>query len=270
MTSEKGQKYCQAPSCSNKIWGSGGKYCSKECSYRAKGIEKEKKPQVVATPMPLQYPRSTDGRILLRPRSLERKIAQAPLPEIPAEQVGGLDWTFTQMFGSPEEGIKMVESLVAGQGPKADPRWIQFLLACKYKRERAEELGHPVPSLNSLMALLGFEQAEFMALLVQGVRDLSVALGKIKVAKAIPEVLDSTLAASRDLEKGGKDRETLLKIGGILEDKGGLSVNVQQQVGIQIKPDDLKAPLRQFRKEIEDLDNLARDVVEGEIVEEGK
>lgn len=224
-------------------------------------------------PVPeLEYPRDLEGKILIRPKGLQNKL-RAKLPDIPASQIGGVDWTFTQMFGSVKEGIKMVEALVAGQGSKADQRWVNLLLAYKNKQEEALELGREAPSLNSICHLLDIPFGEFLSTITEGIKALSVALGKQRVAGAMLEVIDSSIAASRTLE-GTKDREMLLKMGGMLEDgKAGVNVSVNQQVGVQIKAEDLKAPLRQFKPEIEELDNIAREggsVVEGEIVKEGK
>jgi hypothetical protein len=267
--------YCQNPECGIRIWGYGSKYCSQECSNKHFPMHERlaSKTHASAVPpvSPLKYPRSEDGKVILRPVGLKNKLTKAHLPQIPASQVGGVDWTFTNMFGSVEEGVRMVESLVAGQGAKAEQKWILFLLAYRNKQEEALALGREAPSLNSICALLEIEAPEFLGTIVQGIKRLSVALGQVKVAQAIGEVIESSLEAARDPEKGSKDREMLLKMGGMLEDKAGVSVSVNQQVGIQFKGEDLKAPLRQFKKEIEELDNIARDsenVVEGELVDE--
>ena len=56
-------------------------------------------------------------------------------------------------------------------------------------------------------------------------------------------------------------------LGGVLPDKGGVSVNVNQQVGVKIGKDELLAPLRQFSGVAEEIDNSVREIVEGEVVE---
>ena len=75
------------------------------------------------------------------------------------------------------------------------------------------------------------------------------------------------MVAAREPETGGKDREMLLKIAGVLQDKGGVNVNVNQQVGVKVGKDELLAPLRQFSGVAEEIDNEVRNVVDAEIVE---
>jgi hypothetical protein len=215
----------------------------------------------------MEYPRTPGGKIALR-EGLNNKLKKE-MPDIPAEQIGGLDWTLKNMFGSLGEGIRTIEALVVGQGSKADPRWPAFLLAYRRKCEDALDKGEQEPSMNSVAALLDISVPEFLGSITKAIQQLSLNLSQIKVAQNLPTIVDASIEAAKDLEKGGKDREMLMKVGGLINEQKGVNVSVNQQVGVSIKKEDLAAPLRQFSKEIKDLDEIAREeIVEGEVVDE--
>lgn len=216
----------------------------------------------------VEYPRDERGKILLR-GPLAQQLKN--LPVIPKEQIGGLDWTFQNMFGSVEKGIRLVESLVVGQGSRADKDWAMFLLAYQSEKERAAAHGEGVPSLNSIAAALDLKVSDLVGKMVEGVTQLNLALAKVQVASAMPALVDSAIQSAMTLE-GGKDREMLFKVGGLIQDqKGGVNVSVSQNVGVSVKQqaEALKNPLRQFRDDMAEIDRAVRDgsVVDGEVVE---
>ncbi len=213
------------------------------------------------------YPRKEDGTILLR-RELAQKLRF--VKEIPAEQVGGVDWTFNAMFGGGEDGVKIVESLVVGQGPGANQAWTTFLLAYTHQKELAERENRPAPSLNAILAAIDVPAGVLLDSIVSSVRQLNARIAQIKISQAADIVREAALMAAMDPEKGFKDREMLLKSAGVIESGGGpgVQVNVNQQVAVKVNNEDLKTPLRQFRTEIKDIDDITRgNVVEGEIID---
>lgn len=217
----------------------------------------------------LEYPRREDGTIRVQDSALANRLRH--LREIPADQPGGVDWAFGAMFGGIEQGVALVESLVAGQGDKADRRWVSFLLGYRSKCEENEAAGLPAPSLNSIVHAMQIPANEFLATVTGSLRTLNVTLGQVRIAQSLPLVVEAAVAAALDPERGGKDREILMKIAGLIESSQnpGIQVNVNQQVAVRATAEDLKTPLRRFRREVEDLDDIARGtVVEGEIVDE--
>lgn len=114
---------------------------------------------------------------------------------------------------------------------------------------------------------MGVQASELLSFIGQGVQEVQKGIAVMKASLKAPEVIDWAVAAAQDPENGTKDRQMLLTIAGVLQDKGGVNVNVNQQVGVKIGKEELLAPLRQFQNVAEQIDNSVREVVDGEIVE---
>ena len=182
----------------------------------------------------------------------------APPPETP----GSVAWAAEAIFGGQRQFEDMLQTIVVGQGSKGEHRWRDLVSVILRLRESGQSY-----NLNQLCVTLDIPASDLMALVGSGVKDMQVAMAQMKASLVAPEVIDWAMVAAREPETGGKDREMLLKIAGVLQDKGGVNVNVQQNVGVKIGKDELLAPLRQFSGVAEEIDNSVREAVEGEIVE---
>lgn len=200
----------------------------------------------------------------LIPRGLPGKLPAIVLEAPPPETPGSVAWVAEAVFGGQRQFEDMLTSIVVGQGAKGELRWRQFVSAILKLRETNQEY-----NLNQLCLTLDVPARDLMALVGAGVKEVQAGIAVLKASLAAPEVISYALAASRDPEKGKGDREMLLKIAGVIEPSGpGVSVNVNQQVGIKVGKEELLAPLRQFQGVAEEIDNSVRgDVVEGEVVE---
>ena len=156
----------------------------------------------------------------------------------------------------------MLQTIVVGQGSKGEHRWRDLVSVILRLRESGQSY-----NLNQLCVTLDIPASDLMALVGEGVRETQASLARTKASLLSQEIIDWAHAAAREPEAGFKDREMLLRIGGVLPDKGGVSVNVNQQVGVKIGKDELLAPLRQFSGVAEEIDNSVREIVEGEVVE---
>jgi hypothetical protein len=229
----------------------------------------------------LDYPTAPDGSLLARGQ-------RGGVPDLPArapsaQQPGSVHWAAMLIFGTAERFVQTLESIVAGQGQLAEADWQR---ACVLYREwqRRYRLGiiKREPTLNDVAYVLKLDTETFFGRISIAMQGLFSKVAALKAIAAAPELVDLTLDAARDLEKGGKDRELALRIAGVIADKPGLAVNVGVQVNNQITNKG-PAPLAQFRETVEELDSAVRDaaigraalppadmtnIVEGEIVEE--
>ena len=182
----------------------------------------------------------------------------APPPETP----GSVAWAAEAIFGGQRQFEDMLQTIVVGQGSKGEHRWRDLVSVILRLRESGQSY-----NLNQLCVTLDIPASDLMALVGEGVRETQASLARTKASLLSQEIIDWAHAAAREPEAGFKDREMLLRIGGVLPDKGGVSVNVNQQVGVKIGKDELLAPLRQFSGVAEEIDNSVREIVEGEVVE---
>lgn len=202
--------------------------------------------------------------LIPRRQRLRQMTMAAPPPETP----GSADWLAAAVFGTVSEFERMFEALVVGGGAAVDDRWRQMLSLMV--RARAAEQPY---TLNQLCVALDVPFGELTQFVGRGTAAVYGELARQKVKMALPQVVEATVAAGMDLEKGTKDREMLLKIGGVLENGGGgvnVSVNQQVMTKVQVGKDELLSPLRQFSGLNEELDGVAKgQVIDGEILEEG-
>ena len=183
----------------------------------------------------------------------------APPPETP----GSVAWAAEAIFGGQRQFEDMLQTIVVGQGSKGEHRWRDLVSVILRLRESGQSY-----NLNQLCVTLDIPASDLMALVSEGVGETQASLARTKASLLSQEIIDWAHAAAREPEAGFKDREMLLRIGGVLPDKGGVSVNVNQQVGVKIGKDELLAPLRQFSGVAEEIDNSVREVIDGEIIQD--
>ena len=211
----------------------------------------------------LEYPIDANGNLVTRRSGLARMKPKLNAP--PATQPGSVDWTMTTLFGTKERAVAMIESLVAGQGENADEKWVEFvLLYKKWQLQHAKgELPSP-PTFNQVCHSLDFDATTFIRELQNGITTLMKSLGHMRMALASSKVLQNLEERASSPEASTKDIELALKIGGIVEDGGGMSVNINntntQQTAVMLKSDKekQKSPLLQFQTTVTKIDEEVR------------
>lgn len=209
----------------------------------------------------LEYPIDEKGRIVTRRADLAHK--RPPLDAPPPSQPGSVDWTVFQMFGSIEKGVQMIESIVAGQGENAHERWTQVVLLYRTWEQKFLEKELPdKPTLNQVCHALRFDAAQFISELRVSITDVMTNIGRLRATMAVPQVVDKVIDVALSDEGDTKDRELALKLGGMIEEKGGVQVNVNQQQAVVLKgeKDRMKAPLLQFSQTVEAVDDDIRSL----------
>lgn len=210
----------------------------------------------------IDYPVDKDGHIVTRRGGLSRMKPR--LSAAPAGQPGSVDWTMVQMFGTREKSIQMIESLVSGQGEDADEKWVRFILLYRewelqWKRGELEE----PPTLNQVAHSLNFPADQFISELQVGVQNLMRSLGRMKAAMVVPQVIENVNFRAQRPDADTKDIELHLRLSGVLDDKGGVSVNInntnQNAVVLKRDKDRLRTPLLQFSDTVEAIDEEARN-----------
>lgn len=208
----------------------------------------------------LRYPTRTNGSLVTRRSGKPQPPSlTAPTPEQP----GSIDWGASLLFGGSAQLISMLESIVAGQGDTAERRWIDFCI--RYREWERQYLGGKLlipPTLNQVCHSFKIRHEDFWLFLSASVQSLYSKLGQLKASLVSSQVIEFSISAAADLEKGGKDRELLLKLAGLLSDKSGVQVNVNQQVSMPTLGDRtrLSTPLLQFSDALRAIDDDARSL----------
>ena len=198
-------------------------------------------------------------------KAISRKVGVLPaivLDAPPPETPGSVAWVAEAVFGGQRQFEDMLQSIVVGQGAQGDYRWRELMSVILRLRDSGTDY-----NLNQLCSTLGLSASELLSFVGQGVQEVQKGIAAMKASLKAPEVIDWALVAAMDPENGTKDRQMLLTIAGVLQDKGGVNVNVNQQVGVKIGKEELLAPLRQFNGVATEIDSALRDVVDGEIVD---
>lgn len=196
--------------------------------------------------------------IARRPGVLPAIVLEAPPPETP----GSVAWVAEAVFGGQRQFEDMLQAIVVGQGAQGDHRWRELMSVILRLRDSGTDY-----NLNQLCLTLGLSASELLSFVGQGVQEVQKGIAAMKASLKAPEVIDWALMAAQDPENGTKDRQMLLTIAGVLQDKGGVNVNVNQQVGVKVGKEELLAPLRQFNGVTTEIDSALRDAVDGEVVE---
>lgn len=193
-----------------------------------------------------------------RPGVLPAIVLEAPPPETP----GSVAWVAEAVFGGQRQFEDMLQAIVVGQGAQGEHRWRDLVSVILRLRDSGTDY-----NLNQLCLTLGISASELLSFVGQGVQEVQKGIAVMKASLAAPQVIAWSTAAAADLESGTKDREMLLKIAGVIPEKSGVNVNVNQQVGVKIGKEELLAPLRQFNGVATEIDSVLRDAVDGEIVD---
>lgn len=198
-------------------------------------------------------------------KAISRKVGVLPaivLDAPPPETPGSVAWVAEAVFGGQRQFEDMLQSIVVGQGAQGDHRWRELMSVILRLRDSGTDY-----NLNQLCSTLGLSASELLSFVGQGVQEVQKGIAAMKASLKAPEVIDWALVAAQDPENGTKDRQMLLTIAGVLQDKGGVNVNVNQQVAMKVGKEELLAPLRQFNGVATEIDSALRDVVDAEIVE---
>lgn len=207
----------------------------------------------------LQYPLKKDGSLLSRGSAIPKLPKTAPH----ASQPGSVHWSACLIYGGPERFVQLLESIVAGQGQLAEQDWQRFCVIYRewQRQRRAGELSRD-PNLNDVTVALKINAESFFAGVSQAVSGLFTKIALLKASEFSIEAVDLTREAMKDLEKGGADRERMLKLAGLSQAAPGLVVNNVNQVGVKVqvetKVERLAGPLMQFRDTVEEIDENVR------------
>jgi len=202
----------------------------------------------------LDYPVNSEGALVTRRGDLTRMKPRLNAP--PPSQIGSVDWTMSHLFGDREKAVEIIESLVAGQGENADEKWVRFVIL--YRQWEQKGLN---PTLNQVCYSLNFDARDFIGELQMGMKSLFTKIGAIKATMAIPAIVQKVVDVAESDEGDTKDRELALRLAGMIEDKNGLNVQINnQQNNIMLKSDreKMKTPLLQFSDTVIDIDNEVR------------
>ena len=198
-------------------------------------------------------------------KAISRKVGVLPaivLDAPPPETPGSVAWVAEAVFGGQRQFEDMLQSIVVGQGAQGDHRWRELMSVILRLRDSGTDY-----NLNQLCSTLGLSASELLSFVGQGVQEVQKGIAAMKASLKAPEVIDWALVAAQDPENGTKDRQMLLTIAGVLQDKGGVNVNVNQQVAMKVGKEELLAPLRQFSGVATEIDSALRDVVDGEVID---
>jgi hypothetical protein len=208
----------------------------------------------------LDYPVNSEGALVTRRGDLTRMKPRLNAP--PANQIGSVDWTMSHLFGDREKAVEIIESLVAGQGENADEKWLRFVILYRqWELQHKKGILPDAPTLNQVCHSLNFDARDFLGELQMGMKSLFTKVGAIKAAMAIPAIVQKVVDVAESDEGDTKDRELALKLAGMIEDKNGLNVQINnQQNNIMLKGDKekMKTPLLQFSDTVIDIDNEVR------------
>ena len=208
----------------------------------------------------IDYPTNSNGSLVTGRKGLLNRRPSLDAP--PAIQPGSVDWTVMNMFGDIEKGVQMIESLVAGQGSQADERWIKFCLLYREWELRWRKGEYPdKPTLNQVCWSLDFDAKTFLVGMQREIQTTMSTIGHLRAALQIPAIVDKVVEVALSDEGDTKDRELALKLGGMIEEKSGVQVNVQQNNQVVLKGDKerMKTPLLQFSETVEAIDVEVRN-----------
>lgn len=218
-------------------------------------------PEVTTISEIIDYPIDTNGDIVTRRKGLG--LIKPRLNAPPPDQPGSVDWTMTHLFGSTSKAIEMIESLVAGQGENADAKWVKFVILYRQweiEHKRGELVDKP--TLNQVCYSLDFDATQFVRELQVGVMTLMKSMGQFKMAMASQDVLQNLKEKAINPEADVKEIELALKIGGIIDEKGGPNIQINnsnnQATLLKGEKDRMKSPLLQFRETVVEIDDEVR------------
>ena len=157
-------------------------------------------------------------------------ISGGPWPPPPAEalapeSLGSLDWWAQASLGSSEEAIRLLESLISGQGLKAPQNLVKV---AKIFREwqRQYSLGQLTkpPTLNQACQALGQNPTQIISFLQSGISSLALMQSQVRLALGTPRVVAAAVAAATDPAAGFQDRKLIFEATGLITKGSGPAV----------------------------------------------
>lgn len=173
---------------------------------------------------------SPEASLILWPTSESGSISGGPWPsppiEAPApESLGSLDWWAQASLGSSEEAIRLLESLISGQGLKAPQNLVRV---AKIFREwqRQYSLGQLTqpPTLNQACQALGQNPSQIISFLQSGISSLALMQSQVRLALGTPRVVAAAVAAATDPAAGFQDRKLIFEATGLITKGSGPAV----------------------------------------------
>lgn len=156
------------------------------------------------------WPRTRTGRVVGGP--WPSPPSDAPTPETP----GSGSWWATTTLGSEQALVSLVESLISGQGLRADRRWVQ--ISRLYREwERGYEAGElPFPSsLNQVLHALDIPASDLVPFIQQGINQLAQSAAQVRMALGAGKIVDAAVQSASDIENGFQDRKLLFEALGL-------------------------------------------------------
>ena len=174
-------------------------------------------------------PRSAQG-LIPWPVNSAGNLVGGPWPEPPAdapppESLGSLDWWSTASLGSSNEAIKLLESLLSGQGSKAPAHLVR--LAKLWRQWELDFTSGSIPyppTLNQAAQALSLSPAQVISFLQSGISALALAQSQVRLALGMPQVVAAAVASATDNENGFQDRKLLFEASGLITKSGGPAV----------------------------------------------
>ena len=215
----------------------------------------------------ISWPTTKSGSLIGGPWPSPPHPSQVP----PPETLGSASWWATSTLGSEEQLILLAESLISGQGSRADSRWIKL---CQLYREweRLYNLGDipQLPSLNALIQTLDLPLGDLIPFLQSGIRHLSLSTAQVRLAVAAPQVVEAALRGAYDVESGFQDRKLLFEALGLTTRSPLVAVNNSNSQTVVATGQPIAAQPKALQKLTNaiDIDMRESEAVEGEIVED--
>lgn len=209
----------------------------------------------------IDYPINSKGELVTRRGDLARMKPKLNAP--PASQPGSVDWTMTNLFGSNEKALEMIESLVAGQGDNADEKWLRFVLLYRHWELQHKKGELPTsPTFNQVCHSLNFDASIFLRELQGGIQQMMKSMAVFKASMVVPQVIENLNNKAIDPKADTKEIELQLRVAGVLDERGGVNVQINNtnQNAVMLKGDKekQKAPLLQFSETVEMIDDEVR------------
>lgn len=180
---------------------------------------KKPRPKAAARQALIPWPTNSLGNILGGP--WPSPPADAP----PPESLGSLDWWSTASLGSSEEAIRLLESLISGQGPKAPAPLVRLAkLWRQWELDFSSGSIPQPPTLNQAAQALALAPAQVISFLQSGISALALAQSQVRLALGMPQVVAAAVASATDNENGFQDRKLLFEASGLITKAGGPAV----------------------------------------------
>src|SRR6185369_6551378 len=116
---------------------------------------------------PFTYARRENGQIVARRKGLLQRRPSAEA--LPPDHPGSTDWTLNLMFGSVEDGVRMLESVINGQGESAREQWVELCVLYRHWQWLFEREDLPLPpTMNQVCYSLGIDTAQLLTEIQRG------------------------------------------------------------------------------------------------------